>query len=42
LPNNCQGLRRIISEICTKFDACSLFPCRIHRKIASGQIHDSK
>jgi hypothetical protein len=32
----------LFSEICKKFDAHSLFLCRIHSKIASGRIHDSK
>jgi hypothetical protein len=41
LSNYFHGLRRTFPEICTKFDAHSLFLCRIHRDIASGQIHDS-
>jgi hypothetical protein len=42
LSNHCQGVCRTFSKICTKFDAHSLFLCRIHREIASGQIQHSK
>jgi hypothetical protein len=42
LSNHCQGVRRTFSEICTKCDAHSLFLRRIHREIASGQIHGLK
>jgi hypothetical protein len=42
LCNHCQGLCCTSSEICTKYDAHSLFLCRIHHRITSGQIHDSK
>jgi hypothetical protein len=42
LSNHCQGPRHIFSEFCTTFDARSLFFFRIHREIASGQMHDPK
>jgi hypothetical protein len=38
LSNHCQRSHRHFSEICTKFDAYSLFLFRIPLYIASGQI----
>jgi hypothetical protein len=38
LSKHCQGLRCTFSEVCTKYDAHSLFLCRI----TTGQMHDWK
>jgi hypothetical protein len=42
LSKHCHGLRRNVSEICTKFDARLLFLRQIHPKITSGQTQDYK
>jgi hypothetical protein len=39
LYNHCQGLSRTLSVICTRFN---VILCRIHCRITSGQIRDSK
>jgi hypothetical protein len=42
LSNHCQGFRLTFSWTSTKSDAQSLFLCRYHREVASGQIQGSK
>jgi hypothetical protein len=42
-PNSCLIIARVFASLSPKFaQNLMLLLCRIHREIASGQIHDSK